>query len=60
MKVIAKQQSPVSDEATEIVWTGGAGPADEVSVMLAVAQLLQHAKDEAPFSPTLLEVRIEF
>lgn len=59
MKVIAKQQSPVSDEATEIVWTGGAGPADEVSVMLAVAQLLQHAKDEAPFAPNILEIRIE-
>lgn len=54
MKQQAEGNSPV-----ETVWCGSAAPADEVGVMLSVAQLLQHAKDEAPFSPRILEIRIE-
>ena len=57
MKVIAKSQS--GNNTHETVWCGGAGPADEVTVMLSVAQLLQHAKDESPFSPDIVEIRIE-
>lgn len=55
MKVITKQQMGNSTPV-EIVW---AHNADEVGVMLSVAQLLQHAKDEAPFSPRILEIRVE-
>lgn len=54
MRVIAKHKS-----GSEILWTGGAGPADDVSVMLSVAQLLQHAKDDAPWAPRIIEIRIE-
>lgn len=56
MKVIAKQQS--GDSApVEVVW---AKNTDEVGAMLSVAQLMQHAKDDAPWAPRILEIRIEF
>lgn len=59
MKVIVKQQSANGSATAEMVWTGSAAPADDLSVMLSVAQLLQHAKDEAPWTPRILEIRIE-
>lgn len=55
MKVIAKQQSG-DNTPVEMVWSKHA---DEVGAMLSVAQLLQHAKDDAPWSPRILEIRIE-
>lgn len=58
MKVICVQQH-LKSAPVEIVWTGKAEPADDVSVMLAVAQLLQHAKSDAPWAPRILEIRIE-
>lgn len=58
MKVICVQRH-LKNEPVEIVWTGKAAPADDVSVMLAVAQLLQHAKEDSPWSPQILEIRIE-
>lgn len=58
MKVICVQQH-LKSVPVEIVWTGKAEPADDVSVMLAVAQLLQHAKNDTPWAPKILEIRIE-
>lgn len=55
MKVTTTQQSPHS-EPVEIVWSKDT---DEVGVMLCVAQLLRHAKDEAPWAPRVLDIRIE-
>lgn len=55
MKIIAKQQG-IGGEVMEMVW---AKSTDEVGAMLSVAQLFQHAKDEAPWSPKILEIRIE-
>jgi hypothetical protein len=55
MKVIATQQGyhgTVSDQT----W---ADDTDEVGAMLAVAQLMQHAKDDSPWAPRILEIRIE-
>ena len=56
MKVIAKQQG-TGGTISEMVWTK---ESDEVGAMLAVAQLMQHAKDDSPWSPRLLEIRIEY
>ncbi len=58
MKVKVIQQSH-NGEPSEMTWAGGAEPADDVTVMLSVAQLLRHAKDDAPWSPQVLEIRIE-
>ena len=56
MKVIAKQTSNDGKATpTEIKWCEG----DEVSAMLSVAQLLQHAQADEPWSPRILEIRIE-
>ena len=56
MKVIAKQQGS-GGTISEMVWTKDF---DEVGAMLAVAQLMLHAKDDSPWSPRLLEIRIEY
>lgn len=56
MRVICKQTSN-DGKATpsEIQWSVG----DDVSAILSVAQLLQHAKADEPWSPRILEIRIE-
>jgi hypothetical protein len=59
MKVIVKQQAPGNDPV-ETVWCGGAGPADAISVMNSVAQLLDHERDDSPWNPKMLEIRITF
>lgn len=56
MKVITTQQAG-SETPVEIVW---ANDTDEVGAMLSVAQLMQHAKSDAPWSPKVLDIRIEF
>lgn len=56
MKVIAKMQGPNESEPVDMVW---AKDTDDLGVMLAVAQLLDHIKDVSPWSPLLLEIRIE-
>lgn len=56
MRVICKQTSN-DGKATpsEIVWSTG----DEVDAMIAVSQLMKHAQADEPWSPRILEIRIE-
>ena len=56
MKVIVTQQGANGGTPAEMVW---AKATDEVGAMLSVAQLMQHARDEAPWAPRILEIRIE-
>lgn len=55
MKVIAKQQAG-HNEPVEIVWCPDG---DDLGVMLSVTQILRHAKEDSPWSPKVLEIRIE-
>lgn len=56
MNVTAKIKSKDKHaKPVEITWARGV---DGVGAMLAVAQLLAHDKDESPWSPDTLEIRI--
>lgn len=55
MKVIAKMQA-LDNDPVDMPW---GNELDAVGVMLSVAQLLEHAKDEAPFSPEVISITIE-
>lgn len=54
MKVTAIQAGQT--DSGRITW---ANDTDEVGAILSVAQLLQHAKDDSPWAPRILEIRIE-
>lgn len=44
-------------EPTTIVW---AREADDVTTMLAVAQLMQHEKNDEPWAPRILSITITY
>lgn len=54
--VIVKQQGAGGGDPVEVKWCSDA---DDLDVMLSVAQLLGHDKDEAPWAPRILEIRVE-
>lgn len=56
MKVIATVLGAGQTTTTEIPYTSNG---DEVSVMLCVAQILQAAKDDSPWAPRVLGIRVE-
>lgn len=55
MRVIAKMQS-VGNDPVEMVWCKDG---EDVDILLSVAQILRHAKDDEPFAPKMLEIRVE-
>ena len=55
MKVIAKFKSTHSDPV-EMRWCQNG---DDLDVMTSVSQLLKLAKEQGPYTPALLEIRIE-
>lgn len=55
MKVIAKMQG--SDGT--VIDTPWSNKADEIGVVLSVAQLLEHAREDGPFAPKILSITIE-
>lgn len=54
MNVIAVMKS--STGPREVCW---AKDGDEVTAMLAVTQLLQHAKSDDPWAPKITSIRID-
>lgn len=57
MNVIAKMQGPhESEPVVDMVW---ARNTNELGVVQAVAQLLEQTQSSEPWSPTIIEIRIE-
>lgn len=55
MKVICIQQT--STGLHEVVWTHNT---DEVGTMLSVAQIMEHQRNDAPWAPNIVGIRIEY
>ena len=56
MKVIVTQST---DDGTATADTPWASDTDAIGAMVAVAQLLQHAKEDTMFAPKILSITIE-
>ena len=56
MNVIVTQSTDSGNDTVDTPW---ASNTDGVGALLAVAQLLQHAKDDTLFAPSILSITIE-